>query len=114
MRELDEIQTRREEEGEAAGAEYDQVFNDFATDEFVNKNIRVRPVSGFGDDTKDGRQSNVSKAVSEEKEDLEDNFNTNAQLDLDNERKQIKLARRRKQEEEERKAALAEALKKKK
>jgi hypothetical protein len=55
VRELDEIQARREEEGEAAGAEYDQVFNDFATDEFVNKNIRVRPVSGFGDDTKDGR-----------------------------------------------------------
>jgi hypothetical protein len=54
------------------------VFNDFATDEFVNKNIRVRPVSGMNDDTKDGRQSNVSRGITEEKEDQEDNFNTNA------------------------------------
>jgi hypothetical protein len=54
------------------------VFNDFATEDFVNKNIRVRPVSGLGDDTKDGRQSNVSKGITEEKEDQEDNFNTNA------------------------------------
>jgi hypothetical protein len=90
------------------------VFNDFATEDFVNKNIRVRPVSGLGDDTKDGRQSNVSKGITEEKEDQEDNFNTNAQIELDNERKQIKLTRQRKQEEAERKAALAEAIKKKK
>ena len=55
QRELTEIEQRRQEEGEAAGVEYDQVFNDFATDEFVNKNIRVRPVSGMNDDTKDGR-----------------------------------------------------------
>jgi len=90
------------------------VFNDFATEDFVNKNIRVRPVSGLGDETKDGRQSNVSKGITEEKEDQEDNFNTNAQIELDNERKQIKLTRQRKQEEAERKAALAEAIKKKK
>ena len=96
------------------GVEYDQIFNDFATEDFVNKNIRVRPVSGLNDDTKDGRQSNVSRGVNEEKEDQEDNFNTNALLELDNERKLIKLARKKKQEEAERKAALAEALKKKK
>ncbi len=90
------------------------MFNDFATEDFVNKNIRVRPVSGLGDETKDGRQSNVSKGITEEKEDQEDNFNTNAQIELDNERKQIKLTRQRKQEEAERKAALAEAIKKKK
>ena len=96
------------------GIEYDQVFNDFATEDFVNKNIRVRPVSGLNDDTKDGRQSNVSRGVNEEKEDQEDNFNTNALLELDNERKLIKAARKKKLEEAERKAALAEALKKKK
>ena len=55
LRELTDIQARRDEEGEAANVEYDQVFNDFATEDFVNKNIRVRPVSGLGDDTKDGR-----------------------------------------------------------
>ncbi len=68
----------------------------------------------MNDDTKDGRQSNVSRGITEEKEDQEDNFNTNAQLELDNERKLIKIARKKKLEEEERKAALAEALKKKK
>lgn len=67
----------------------------------------------MNDDTKDGRQSNVSRG-DEQKEDQEDNFNNNAQLELDNERKLIKIARRKKLEEEERKAAIAEALKKKK
>ena len=67
----------------------------------------------MNDDTKDGRQSNVSRG-DEQKEDQEDNFNNNAQLQLDNERKLIKIARRKKLEEEERKAAIAEALKKKK
>ena len=56
----------------------------------------------------------MSRGITEEKEDQEDNFNTNAQLELDNERKLIKIARKKKLEEEERKAALAEALKKKK
>ena len=62
----------------------------------------------MNDDTKDGRQSNVSRGITEEKEDQEDNFNTNAQLELDNERKLIKIARKKKLEEEERKAAVGE------
>lgn len=39
------------------GIEYGDVFTDFATDEFIHKNIRVRPISGIthGDETKDGR-----------------------------------------------------------
>ena len=44
-------QTRTEEE---TGIEYDQVFNDFANEDFVHKNIRVRPVSGLNDETRDG------------------------------------------------------------
>jgi hypothetical protein len=45
---------------EEFGADF---MNDFATDDFVMKNIRVRPVSGVtGDDTKDGRRSSFSKA----------------------------------------------------
>jgi hypothetical protein len=36
--------------------EPDDTFIDFATDDFVHKNIRVRPISGIThDDTKDGR-----------------------------------------------------------
>lgn len=37
---------------EESGIDYDQVFNDFANEDFVNKNIRVRPISGFNDETK--------------------------------------------------------------
>jgi len=66
-------QTRTEEE---AGIEYDQVFNDFANEDFVHKNIRVRPVSGLNDETRDGRQSNVSRGgMDDGKEDGEDRFN---------------------------------------
>ena len=45
------------------GIEYGDVFTDFATEDFISKNIRVRPVSGVthADETKDGRQSSVSK-----------------------------------------------------
>jgi len=48
---------------EDKGIEYGDVFTDFATDDFISKNIRVRPVSGVthADETKDGRQSSVSK-----------------------------------------------------
>lgn len=66
-------QTRQEEE---TGIEYDQVFNDFANEDFVHKNIRVRPVSGLNDETRDGRQSNVSRGgMGDEKEDNEERFN---------------------------------------
>lgn len=57
-KELKGIKTRREEEGEDPGVEYGDVFNDFATGEFLTKNNRVaRPISGVthGDDTRDGR-----------------------------------------------------------
>jgi len=43
--------------------EPDDAFIDFATEDFINKNIRVRPISGVTnkDETRDGRQSNVSR-----------------------------------------------------
>jgi len=69
-------QTKAEEE---AGIEYDQVFHDFANEDFVHKNIRVRPVSGMNDETRDGRQSNVSRGgMGDEKEDNEERFNQDA------------------------------------
>lgn len=58
--ELNEREIQREED---TGIEYEQVFNDFANEDFVHKNIRVRPVSGLNDETRDGRQSNVSRNV---------------------------------------------------
>jgi hypothetical protein len=56
-RELAAIKARRDEEGDQEGLEFGEVFTDFATDEFLTKNIRVRPVSGMthGDETRDGR-----------------------------------------------------------
>ena len=50
-------QVKQEGDEEGAGIDYGEVFTDFATPEFLDKNIRVRPVSGVthGDDTKDGR-----------------------------------------------------------
>lgn len=110
--ELTNIQQERAEE--EAGIEYDQVFNDFANEDFVNKNIRVRPVSGLNDETKDGRQSNVSRGMGDEKEDGDDRFNQDAQLEIDNDRKNIKAVLKKRQDEAERKAAAIEAAKKKK
>lgn len=45
-KELEDISKRREEGEEEEGIEYGEVFNDFATEDFINKNIRVRPISG--------------------------------------------------------------------
>ena len=60
------------------------MFNDFATEDFIHKNIRVRPISGFThhDDTKDGRQSNISRG-NEGTDDAEENFNRMAVLELE-------------------------------
>jgi hypothetical protein len=69
------------------GVEYGDVFNDFATEDFISKNIRVRPVSGFTvkDETKDGRQSSISKAMkeSEGNDEGEDNYHKFAVLELE-------------------------------
>ena len=83
------------EEEQDKEVQYGGVFTDFATVDFMHKNIRVRPISGFthGDDTKDGRQSNISKGQnmqSEGNEEGEDNYNKFAILELDDQRKAIK------------------------
>ena len=64
LKKMIERQRQQQEEGEKGGVEYGDVFTDFNTEEFIHKNVRVRPVSGVkhGDETKDGRQSSVSKA----------------------------------------------------
>lgn len=72
--ELSNIMLERTDD-ETGNIEYDQVFHDFANEEFCNKNIRVRPVSGLNDETKDGRQSNVSRGMGDEKEDGDERFN---------------------------------------
>ena len=56
LRELDQLKDEEENEG-AGDVDYGEVFTDFATPEFLDKNVRVRPISGVthGDDTRDGR-----------------------------------------------------------
>lgn len=51
---IEKTHTQDEDE---KGIEYGDVFTDFATEDFISKNIRVRPVSGIthADETKDGR-----------------------------------------------------------
>jgi len=84
---------------EQKAIEYGDVFNDFATEDFISRNIRVRPISGFthaaADETKDGRQSTISKGgpqPSEGNEEGEDNYNKYAMLELEDQRKAIKQA----------------------
>ena len=94
------------------GVEYTNVFDGFHTDEFIQKVIRVRPISGatHGDETKDGRASNVSKGAmgSEGADDPEDTANQNRimNLEMEEQRKAIKLRQREILEEQRRKEAL--------
>ena len=65
---------------------------DFATEDFINKNIRVRPISGVthGDDTKDGRASNISKGgQGDDGENTEQN-NKLFLYEIENQRKLVK------------------------
>lgn len=105
------IEKQLNQEDEDKGIEYGDVFTDFATEDFISKNIRVRPVSGVthADETKDGRQSNVSRAqVTDGNEDGEDNYNKFAQLELEDQRKAIKTKHRDALEEIKRKQLLAQ------
>ena len=62
-RELDAIKERADHDGD--DGDFAETFNDFATEDFINKNIRVRPVSGVthADDTKDGRASSINRGL---------------------------------------------------
>ena len=60
VNELNTLRDRGEEPLEPEDA-----FGEFQQADFISKNIRVRPISGVthGDETKDGRNSTVSKGV---------------------------------------------------
>jgi len=73
----------------------------------------VRPISGFVDETRDGRQSSVSRGL-EGDEDKEDNFNKMAEIEMSAQRREIKEVLKRKKDDEERRIAAEEAKKKRK
>ena len=86
QKELDNLAQRDAEEDE--GIDYGEVFTDFATPEFLDKNVRVRPISGIthGDDTRDGRQSNISRGMGlgdQSQDDGEAAFNQGAAQDIE-------------------------------
>ena len=108
--ELDKIMERaRQNEGEDANMNFGEVFDDFEHKDFTAKNVRVRPISGFthGDETRDGRQSNISKGNTEGNDEGEDNYNRLAALELEDQRKAIKTKHREALEEIRRKQAQA-------
>ena len=89
-RELDGLKQREDDHDD--GVDYGEVFTDFATPEFLDKNVRVRPISGVthGDDTRDGRQSTISRGMDGGNDDGDMLFNQGAASDLEQQRNQIK------------------------
>ena len=71
------IEKQKLNEGEDHYMNFGEVFDDFEHKDFTAKNVRVRPISGFthGDETRDGRQSNISKGNTEGNDDGEGNRN---------------------------------------
>jgi hypothetical protein len=87
-------------------------MNDFATEEFLTKNIRVRPISGTTHKD-DDKSEHISRGNLMENGsvggDDEEKFNKMVNLEMEDQRKRIKLQR----EEVERKRVIAEEKKEK-
>ena len=92
-RELDSVKQRQDAEG-VDEQDFGETFNDFATEDFINKNIRIRPISGKTDADRDGRQSSISGArpggLEGSTEDQDDNFNKIALHELGDARERVK------------------------
>ena len=96
--------------------EPDDAFIDFATDDFINKNIRVRPISGATnkDETRDGRATDASHGRADgQEENLNDKENF-AKYEMENQRKIAKKKFQDYQEELRRKQALEDKKNQKK
>lgn len=89
---VNELKALKEKDDENP-IEPDDAFIDFATEDFINKNIRVRPISGIthADETKDGRASNISRGgAQDDNEEAQDNYNKLALYEIDTQRKLVK------------------------
>ena len=74
-------------------AEPDDAFVDldFATEDFINKNIRVRPISGISKmDEKSEKKTQIGSQNQEENEEAQDNYNKLAIYEIENQRKAVK------------------------
>jgi len=70
-RELANIKANEQDED----VDLEEPFTEFANPQFLDKNVRVRPISGVthGDDTRDGRQSNISRGLGGIEQSQDDN-----------------------------------------
>jgi len=109
--ELESIARNKEED---QPEEFAEVFNDFASKEFVCKNIRVRPISGttLNPDENDGRASNASKGGDDQN--VDSRYNEDALIEMMTVRKNIKMIEKAKLEAIRKKAEMEELKKKKK
>lgn len=97
---------KKGKDGERPYEHADDQFIEFATEAFVHKNIRVRPISGVTDtkDRHDGRASEVSRGGIED-EDNEANDKNMQQFHMDDMRQEAKMKKRRNEEARAKKAA---------
>mmetsp|Transcript_6922 Transcript_6922/g.5175 ORF Transcript_6922/g.5175 Transcript_6922/m.5175 type:complete len:194 (+) Transcript_6922:708-1289(+) len=109
---LEQLNQLHQQDDRGVDQDYGEAFQDFATDDFISKNIRVRPISGVTqkDETKDGRASNISKGVagSEGNEEGEEHNHKLAVLEMEDQRKAIKMKQREIAAEAARKKAAEE------
>jgi hypothetical protein len=90
---------------------------DFTTDEFINKNIRVRPTSGITAMDKDEQKSDIlgrGANLDGGQMDEEEKFNQMANLEIDAQRKTVKVKLERYMYEKQKQAAMEAAQKQKK
>lgn len=71
-------------------------MNDFATEEFLTKNIRVRPISGITHKDGDDKSEHISRGNlmdngSVAGGDDEEKFNKMVNLEMEDQRKKIKI-----------------------
>ena len=81
--------TQMRDKADADPLEPDDAFIDFATEDFINKNIRVRPISGTTNMQQD-KQSQISKNTNQDNEDAIDSYQRLAEFEMENQRKLVK------------------------
>ena len=90
------MREQKQTPNEAAGVDYmDDEYSEFNNEEYRMRNVRLRPSSGLthADETKDGRQSNISRgggadATGDEAEANNENL---MMLDLNQQRMKVKM-----------------------
>mmetsp|Transcript_41915 Transcript_41915/g.64151 ORF Transcript_41915/g.64151 Transcript_41915/m.64151 type:complete len:183 (-) Transcript_41915:55-603(-) len=108
---VSELRNLKEGQDDQVGVDDAFVDLDFATEDFINKNIRVRPISG-GEDTRNEKQSNISNAVPQTGEGgaggNNDDYDKLAVYEIEDQRKKAKKKMQDYIDEQKRKQALEE------